>query len=105
MALFVGENKRTPETVNVERVFRENGFENSEAYRHSSASIRLRVIDERFRKLSRVARIELLEPIIEKLPEETQQDLIFVIAIAPGEEKGEFMMMNLEFDDPSRPRF
>jgi stress-induced morphogen len=104
MALFVGENKTTPETKDVEKVFREHGFADVQSYRHSSASIRLRVRDERFRGLSRVARMAMLEPIIEKLPEETQQDLMFVLSIAPGEEIRDFILMNLEFEDPCRPR-
>lgn len=103
MAVFVGENKTTPETEDVEKVFRNHGFADVKSYRHSSASIRLRIRDERFRGLSRVARMEMLEPIIDTLPEETRQDLIFVLPIAPGEENREFRLMSIEFEDPRRP--
>ena len=102
---FVAENEPTEETKEVERVFREAGFPNTESYRHNSASIRVRVRDERFRGLSRVARIQKLNSVIEQLAEETQQDLIFVLAIAPGEENGDFLLMNLEFENPRRSTF
>lgn len=104
MALFVGENKTTPETENVESVFREHRFADVPSYRHHSTSIRLRVRDERFRGLSRVARLAMLEPIIEKLSEEAQQDLMFVLPIAPGQETRDFIVMHLEFEDSRRPR-
>jgi len=106
MDLVTEGNQRTAESDHVEKVFHEAGFPDTRAYRHNSASIRVRVRDERFRKLSRVARMDLLEPIIDKLPEDTRQDLIFVLPIAPGEEKsGEFKLMNLEFEEPRPASF
>lgn len=105
MALFVGENKTTPETEEAEKVFREHRFADVPSCRHDSASICLRVRDERFRGLSRVARRAMFEPIIEKLPEEAQQDLMFVLPIAPGEKTRDFVVMNLEFEDARRPTF
>jgi hypothetical protein len=39
--------KRTDETQMVERVLREAGFETVDVYRYNSASIRVRVIDQR----------------------------------------------------------
>ena len=104
MTPFVVENKKTPETEKIERLFKEKGFEHVEAYRHSSASIRLRVRDERFRGLSRVDRMEMIEPIIEELPAEIQQDLIFVLPFAVGEEKTEFSQMNRDFEEPRSSR-
>ena len=101
----VVDNEPTEETKEVERVFREAGLRDVRSYRHNSASIRVRVQDEQFRGLSRVARLKRLESIIARLPEETQQDLIFVLAIAPGEETGEFSAMNLEFENPSSSNF
>lgn len=101
MTVTASNRQQTDETTNVEKVFRDAGFPDVSAYRHSSASIRVRVRDERFRKLSRVARMDFLDPVIEHLPEETQQDLIFVLPMAPGEEhSGEFKIMNLEFEEP-----
>jgi hypothetical protein len=44
----VWEAKRTDETQMIERVLREAGFETVDAYRYNTASIRVRVIDQRF---------------------------------------------------------
>lgn len=50
--LPVWEAKRTDETRQVEDLLRKAGFEKVDAYRYNSASIRLRVIDSRFERLS-----------------------------------------------------
>ena len=44
----VWERKRTDETRQVEEVLRQAGFQQADAYRYNSASIRVRVIDPRF---------------------------------------------------------
>ncbi|MDX1967139.1 MAG: hypothetical protein SFV23_08215 [Planctomycetaceae bacterium] len=83
----------------LEQTFRKAGFAEAEAYRLSFASVRLRIRDERFRGLSRVARMKLVEPIIDTLSEEVQQDLIFVLPIACGEEtSSHFRRLNEKFE-------
>ena len=83
----------------LEKTFRTAGFADVEAYRFSFASLRLRIRDNRFRGLSRVARMRLVEPVIDQLPQEIQEELIFVLPIAPGEETSTiFRRMNDEFE-------
>jgi hypothetical protein len=96
------ESKRTDETRTVEDVVRKT-FPNADAYRYNSATIRLRVIDERFTGLSDSKRDELIEPLIEQLPEDTQRDIITLMAFTPSEvdESTRVQLTNLEFEDPS----
>ncbi|HEU5116359.1 MAG TPA: hypothetical protein VFT74_06730 [Isosphaeraceae bacterium] len=100
------ESKRTNETRQVEDVLRKAGFEQVDAYRYNSASIRVRVIDPRFEGLSPEKRDELVEPHLEQLPEHTQADIMTLFTFAPSELQqppGSFReyMQNIEFDDPS----
>ena len=100
------QDRRTDETRGVERILREAGFERVDAYRYNSASIRVRVVDPRFEGLSTEKRDEMVEPHIEKLPEETQADIMFLLTVAPSELEGDarafkHIPMNAEFEDPS----
>lgn len=91
----------TDETQHIEKVFRDFGYADVQSYRLGPYSVRLRVRDARFAGMSRVARMQHLAPLIRALPEETQQDMIFVLPIAPGEElQGQFQRMNTEFENP-----
>ena len=100
------EAKRTDETRHVEETLRKAGFDQVDAYRYNSASIRVRVIDPRFEGLKDEARDAMVEPILEELPEQTQVDIIELYTFAPSELlpspriRKEFML-NAEFDDPS----
>ena len=90
----------------MERVLREAGFQQVDAYRYNSASIRVRVIDARFAGRSRADRDALVEPHIERLPESTQADIINLFMFAPSEVEGDSKslkqwLLNTEFDDPS----
>ena len=99
------ESKRTPETRAVEDLLRES-FEQADSYRYNSASIRVRVIDKRFEGMPREKRDSLVEEQLDKLPPETQRDIVTLFTFAPSELSGvpktfrEFML-NTEFDDPS----
>ena len=100
------QDKRTDETRHVEEVLRGAGFEQVDAYRYNSASIRVRVVDPRFEGLSAEARDALVEPHLEQLPDQTQADLIYLLTIAPSELEGtgrkfKHALMNAEFEDPS----
>jgi hypothetical protein len=90
----------------VEDVLRKAGFDQVDAYRYNSASIRIRVIDQRFEGLSPDQRDAMVEPQLEQLPERTQADIMTLFTFAPSELQQtpktfrEFMK-NSEFDDPS----
>jgi len=90
----------------VEDVLRRAGFDQVDAYRYNSASIRVRVIDRRFEGLPPERRDAMVEPHLEQLPERTQADIMNLFTFAPSELEQtpttlkEFMM-NTEFDDPS----
>jgi hypothetical protein len=90
----------------VERVLREAGFETVDAYRYNSASIRVRVIDQRFEGMPTDKRDAMVEPFLEKLPERTQADIVNLFTFAPSDleltpNTMRARFKNLEFDDPS----
>jgi hypothetical protein len=99
------EAKRTPETRMVEERLGQH-FEQVDSYRYNSASIRVRVIDKRFEGMSREKRDAMVEEQLDKLPPETQRDIVTLFTFAPSELKRtpttlrEFMQ-NTEFDNPS----
>jgi hypothetical protein len=100
------EAKRTDETRQVEEALSKAGFDQVDAYRYNSASIRVRVIDRRFEGLSPENRDAMVEPYLEQLPERTQADIMNLFTFAPSELQqppASFrgFMKNIEFDDPS----
>jgi len=100
------ETKRTDESRMVEDALRKAGFDQADAYRYNSASIRVRIIDQRFEGLSLEKRDAMVEPILAQLPENTQSDIINLFTFAPSELRDspkptrEFIQ-NVEFDEPS----
>ncbi len=100
------ETKRTDETRLVERVLKDAAFERVDAYRYNAASIRVRVIDERFEGMPTERRDAMVEPYLEKLPERTQGDIMNLFTFAPSELQRtpsahrEFLL-NVEFEEPS----
>jgi hypothetical protein len=86
----------------VERVLRAV-FPNSEAYQYNPASIRVRVIDDRFDGLSYEDRDGLVEPLLARLPEDTQAKILNLLTVSPSELLGlnRRSLVNLEFEDPS----
>jgi hypothetical protein len=100
------EDKRTDETRHVEQVLRDAGFQQVDAYRYNSASIRVRVIDPRFEGLPSEDRDAMVEPYLDQLPEETQVDIMTLFTFAPSEFQQPFkafgdFLLNTEFEDPS----
>jgi hypothetical protein len=99
------ETKRTPETRAIEELLRKS-FDQADSYRYNSASVRIRVIDRRFDGMPREKRDGLVEELIDKLPPETQRDIVTLFTFAPSELSNgpttfrEFMQ-NAEFDNPS----
>src|SRR4051812_15955297 len=96
------ESMRTDETRHGEDVLR-SVFPATDAYRYNSASIRLRVIDPQFERLSPEARYRLVEPLLEQLPEETQADIMNLLILSPSETTNprKMSLANFEFEDPS----
>jgi hypothetical protein len=97
---------RTNETIEVEKVLRDAGFSQVDAYRYNSASIRVRVIDARFASKSAEERDSMVEPYLKKLPERTQADIVNLFTFAPEEIASpdvsfRHFFMNREFEDPS----
>jgi len=95
--MSVLEQKKTAETRQVEGLLKPH-FAEVEAYRQNSASIRVRIIDSRFRGKSRTDREAMVLPLLEKLPEATQGDITVLLLLAPEERSSS--MMNVEFEDP-----
>ncbi len=60
------EKRKTAETEQIERLL-EALFARTEVYRYNSASIRLRIVDERFKDKSIPEREAMVEPHLEKL--------------------------------------
>lgn len=91
------ESKKTDETRELEHVLREH-FPDVVAYRQNSASIRVRIIDERFRGKTRGERDRMVDPYLETLPEATQADITVLLLLTRAETARS--MMNVEFEDP-----
>jgi len=108
------EAKRTDETRQIEAFLEKAGFQQVDAYRYNSASIRIRVIDPRFEGLSDEKRDAMVEPFLDQLPASTQEHIYFLLTLAPSEHpeaaskatKDERVKMlrkqliNAEFEDP-----
>lgn len=97
------EHLRTDESREIETLLREH-FEAADAYRYNSASLRVRVTDPKFQGLSREARADLVEPVLSKLDEATQADIMNLVLLYPGEAKDSFQasINNDEFEHPSQ---
>ncbi len=97
--------KKTKETDKVETLFRAE-FPGTEAYRFNSASIRMRVIDDRFEGKSIAEREDMVLPLLKKLPKKTRDDILLLLTLAPSELEtfNRQTLMNDEFEQalPSR---
>ena len=98
------ESRKTDETRKIEAELRAE-FPNSEAYRYNSGSIRVRVIDERFRDLEIEERDRLVSAILDQLPERIRRQIILVLTLTPEEAGhgafGRHSFLNIEFENPS----
>ena len=95
----------TKRNSDVENVLKPK-FQQVDAYRYNSASIRVRVIDPSFEGLSPEQRDALVEPYLAQLPERTQADIMSLYTFAPSELQDtqkslKARLMNAEFEDPS----
>ncbi len=92
------QDKKTPETGAIEAVLRRH-FPKPDAYRYNSASIRVRVVDDRFKGKSNAEREEMVSPYLDKLPADTQADITMLLLLATSETGTS--LANVEFNDPS----
>ena len=100
------ESMRTDESRMVEEILRNAGFDRVDSYRYNSASLRIRITDNRFENVDWEKRDAIVEPFLEKLPEKTQSDIVNLVLLSPTElespsESFREYMVNTEFDDPS----
>lgn len=95
------EQKRTEQTKKIEQKLGQH-FHTVNAYRQNSASIRVRVIDERFEGMDRDEREAIVMPHIMALPKRTREDILLIIMLAPGELQtpGVHRLTNHEFEHP-----
>lgn len=96
--MAVANREVTPETDVVEAHLRRD-WPNVEAYRYNPASIRIRIIDERFRGKSKAERFNAVIPSIRQLPKDTEADVTMLVLLAPGEEAES--LSNFEFEHPT----
>jgi len=99
------EAKGTSETRMVEDLLRQR-FQQADAYRYNSASIRVRVIDPSFEGMTCKQRDATVEPFFDQLPSETQQDIVVLFTFGPSELQRmsttfREYLLNTAFDDPS----
>jgi hypothetical protein len=102
----VWESMRTDESRMVEDALMKAGFDQVDAYRYNSASLRVRVIDHRFEGIRRELRDALVEPYFDQLPESTQTDIVNLVLLSPEEydhpdDSFREILLNSEFDNPS----
>jgi hypothetical protein len=97
------EAMRNEESRGVEDLLRRH-FESADAYRYNSASIRVRIIDSRFRDLTHEQRDDQVEPVLEQLDSRIQADIMNLVLLYPGEidDSHRAAINNEEFEHPSR---
>ena len=97
------EKSRTAETRGIEDRLREAGFEQVDAYRFNSASIRIRIIDPTFEGKKGSERQDLVFPVIDTLPKKTREDILLLLTLAPSEvgKVNRHALINLEFENPT----
>ncbi len=74
--------------------------ENVKAKPYNPASIRVRIISDRFDGLTRSQREAIVNPILKNLPAGVQSDIIFLLLLTPQEVESSYM--NQEFERPAR---
>lgn len=78
----------------------ENPGAAAELYRQNTASIRIRIVDERFRRMSKPARHDRVFDFIAEhvADDDLIQEISVLLLLAPSEQPAS--LMNMEFDDP-----
>jgi stress-induced morphogen len=94
----------TPETERIEALLKEHFPDHPPdlpptAYRYNPASIRIRIVSDRFKGKSRGEREDLVLPILRTLPDKIRQDITILVLLPRSELKKS--PVNLEFEHPS----
>ena len=97
--------RKTDETRQVEELLGGH-FQTVNAYRYNSASIRVRVIDERFESKTLAEREAMVMPLVMKLPKRIREDILMLIMLAPRELDAPNVqsLTNIEFEQPLTSR-
>jgi hypothetical protein len=90
----------TDETREIERTLGQS-FGEVRAQRIGDFSIRVRIVDQRFRGKRYSDREAAVNPMIGRMPESLQQDIILLVLLAP--EEVESSLLGMEFDWPTAP--
>ena len=90
--------KRPPDDIALAESHLRKPFPDVTVRRTNSLMLRVRIIDKRFRGLSKVARHELVEPLLDQLPAELQEEIYFVLLLTPDEVATS--TLNEEFENP-----
>ncbi|MBI3822794.1 MAG: BolA/IbaG family iron-sulfur metabolism protein [Planctomycetes bacterium] len=100
--------QKTAETRKIEKMLNEYfpdrpGDFAPSAYRYNPASIRVRVVSDRFAGKNRVERSQMVYSLLKNnLPEETWQDITLIVLLTPDEVSES--LMNMEFENPTPSR-
>ena len=94
--------KKTEKTRLVEATLRPH-FPDTEAYEQNRFSIRIRVVDEKFRDKDRIEREKLVYPLIHTLPEEIQDDITVLLLLTKDQKARD--LLNHEFEQPTKSLF
>jgi len=93
---------RDDDSRETERVLRAE-FPATDAYRYNSASIRVRVVDERFKGKTLEKRDAMVDRLLQTLPERLQAEILNLTMLYPGESEASLTarLANEEFEDPT----
>lgn len=96
-------SRRTDETRRIEDQLRCD-FDQVDAYRFNSASIRLRIVDPSFERLTESQREDRVFAELDKLPAASREDILFLLLLAPSElgPGNRHSASNAEFENPDR---
>src|SRR5665213_2559782 len=81
----LNQNMRTNESTDIVIGALKAKFSDVEAYQYNSGSIRVRIVDRRFKGKSNPDRDALVDPILDQLPENVQRQITFLLLLAPSE--------------------
>jgi hypothetical protein len=81
-------------------------FPDADAYRYNSASVRVRIIDDKFRGKPADKRDALVERVLKNLPTNLQAEIMNLTMLYPGEVNVSLAakLANDEFEDPTPSR-
>jgi len=102
----IWESMRTDETRLIEETLHQAGLATVDSYRYNSAVIRLRVIDPRFEGMRMGQRFDIVEPVLDRLPDDISSSIMGALLLAPSElvqsrKTARQFAENVEFEEPT----